>query len=203
MKRHMAWHAANKDQRAYTVSQVVAGEGVGQYRTVYGGTSLAEWDAAAPLGPGDFADVNTNLGPSLESVTSLVALRNDSLSRILRSEPAKAMNSVTYVYLRQGKGLEYAEYLRKVKEAHEKANSPFRYFILNVAIGANTPAVAIVRPMDKWTDFTNARTPALLVEAFGQTEADRILNIVDDTVLRQVSWVAVLRPDLSYTPAGR
>ena len=203
MKRHAAWHTQQKDQRGYSVSVVTAGDGVGQYRVVYGGLTLADQDAATPLMAGDLADVGTNIAPYLESMTSLVSTRNDSLSRIARTEPGKAMNSVTYVYLRQGKGAEYAEYLRRLKEAHEKAGSPFRYFVLNVAIGANLPALAIVRPMDKWADMTPAGNRAVLVQAFGQPEADRLLNVIDDAVLRQVSFVSAGRPDLGYTPAGR
>lgn len=202
-KKHAAWHTQQKDRRSYAVSVVAAGEGVGSYRVVYGNIRFQEQDQAAPIAAADIADVNLNLSPSVESWNSLIGLRLDSLSRIPATEPAKAMNWVTYTYVKPGKAAEYSAYLRRLREAHDKANSPYRYFILTVIVGANTPAYAIVRPADKWADFTPARNRPVLVEAFGEFEADRLLNTLDDIVSRTVSFVTVRRPDLSYTPAGQ
>ena len=203
MKKHIAWHTQQKDQRSYSVSVVAAGEGVGSYRVVYGGLRWQDQDQAAPIAGADIADVNLNISPSVESWNSLIALRLDSLSRIPATEPAKAMNWVTYTYVKPGKGPEYSAYLRRLREAHNQANSPYRYFVLTVIVGANTPAFALVRPADKWADFTPARNRQVLVQAFGELEADRLLNTLDDVVGRTVSFVTVRRPDLSYTPAGQ
>ncbi|MBI3081952.1 MAG: hypothetical protein HYY94_03400, partial [Gemmatimonadetes bacterium] len=102
-----------------------------------------------------------------------------------------------------GKATEYANYLARLKEAHDGANSSYRYFVLQVIIGGNTPAFAIVRPGDKWTDFPPPQNRAVLVRAYGEYEADRLLNVMDDVVRRTASFVSMQRPDLSYTPASR
>jgi hypothetical protein len=203
LKKHQAWHATQKDARAITISTVVAGDGVGQYRVVYPNLRWEDQDQAAAITPADFADVNLNVAPSLESTESLVSVRMDSLSRIPATEPAKNMNWVTYVYVKPGKQAEYTNYLRRLREAHERANSPYRYFVLSVIIGGDTPTYAIVRPGDKWTDFPPAQNREVLVKAYGEFEADRLLNVLDDVVRRNSSFVTVRRPDLSYTPAGR
>ena len=200
MKKHLAWHVANKDKRSFTVSAVVAGDGVGTFRVVYNDLRLSDQDDAAPIWGPDLADVNLNIGPNIESVGSVVLLRNDSLSRIPATEPAKAMNWVTYNYLKPGKGPEYVAYLRALKAAHDKANSGYRYRILSMVIGAGTPAYVLVRPADKWVEWTPAMNRDVLVKAYGEQEADRLLNVLDDTVVRTVSFVTVRRPDLSYTP---
>lgn len=203
MKKHQLWHAAQKDARSIGVSAVVAGDGVGQFRVVYGNLRWEDQDQAAAMTPADFADVNLNVAPFLESTRSLVSLRMDSLSRIPANEPAKNMNWVTYVYVRAGKTAEYVDYLRKLKAAHDMANSPYRYFVLSVIIGGDTPTYAIVRPSDKWADFTPAQNREVLVKAYGDLEADRLLNVLDDVVRRTNSFVTARRTDLSYTPAGR
>ncbi|MFN0178865.1 MAG: hypothetical protein ACKVZ0_08695 [Gemmatimonadales bacterium] len=203
MKKHQLWHAAQKDARSIGVSAVVAGDGVGQYRVVYGNLRWEDQDRAAPFTPADFADVGQNVAPFLESTRSLVSFRMDSLSRIPATEPAKNMNWVTYTYVRAGKTAEYANYLRRLREAHDKANSPYRYFVLNVILGGDTPAYATVRPADKWADFTPAQNRDVLVKAYGELEADRLLNVLDDVVRRTSSFVTVRRPDLSYTPGGQ
>lgn len=202
-KKHQLWHAAQKDARSIAVSAVVAGDGVGQFRVVYGNLRWEDQDQAASFTPADFADVGQNVAPFLESTRSLVAVRMDSLSRIPADEPAKNMNWVTYTYVRAGKTAEYTNYLRRLREAHDKANSPYRYFVLNVIIGGDTPAYATVRPADKWAEFTPAQHRNVLVSAYGELEADRLLNVLDDVVRRTSSFVTVRRPDLSYTPAGR
>ncbi len=203
LKKHQAWHAAQKDARTITVSSVAAGDGVGQYRVVYPNLRWEDQDLAAGITPADLADVNLNVAPYLESTRSLVSLRLDSLSRIPATEPAKAMNWVTYVYVRAGKTAEYTNYLRKLRDAHNLANSPYRYFVLSVLLGSDTPAYAIVRPANKWAEFTPAQNREILVKAYGEFEADRLLNVLDDVVRRTSSFVAAARPDLSYTPASR
>ena len=199
-KKHLAWHVANKDKRNFSISAVAAGDGVGTFRVVYSGLRLADQDEAAPLWGPDMADVNLNLGPYLESVNSVVLLRSDSLSRIPVTEPPKAMSWVIYNYLKPGTGPEYVAYLRALKAAHDKANSPYRYTVLSMVLGAGAPAYVLVRPSDKWADWTPAMNRDVLVKAYGEQEADRLLNIVDETVVRTVSFVTVRRPDLSYTP---
>ncbi|MBI4420666.1 MAG: hypothetical protein HY560_07555 [Gemmatimonadetes bacterium] len=131
-KKHLAWHAQQRDPRTIAVSTVAAGDGVGQYRVVYRNLRWEDQDRAAPTAAADIADVNVNLDPYLESTASLVSLRRDDLSRIPASQPAKAMSWVTYVYVKPGKATEYVNYLARLKEAHEKANSSYRYFILSV-----------------------------------------------------------------------
>lgn len=202
-KKHLAWHTQQRDQRAITISTVAAGDGVGQYRVVYPNLRWEDQDRAAPIAAADIADVNVNLAPYLESTASLVSVRRDDLSRIPASEPAKAMNWVTYVHVKAGKAAEYGNYLAKLKEAHDKANSTYRYFILQVIIGGDTPTFTIVRPGDRWTDFPPAQNREVLVRAYGEYEADRLLNVLDDVVRRTSSFVSARRPDLSYTPAGR
>jgi len=203
LKKHQAWHAAQKDARSITISTVVAGDGVGEYRVVYPNLRWEDQDQASSITPADFADVNINVAPSLESTSSLVSVRMDSLSRIPAGEPARNMNWVTYTYVKAGKGPEYTNYLRRLRDAHDKANSPYRYFVLQVIIGGDTPAFALVRPGDKWTDFPPAQNRNVLVQAYGEFEADRLLNVLDDVVRKTSSFVTVRRPDLSYTPAAR
>ncbi len=201
LKRHQAWHAAQKDTRAIGVSVGIFGDDLGKYRVTYSNQSFAGMDAAAPLAAGDNADVQTNLAPFLEKVESRILNRNDNLSRIPASEPAKNMAAVTYYFLNPGKGPEFSSYLTRLKEAHEKANSNYRYFVLTQLYGADGPVYVLVRPVDTFSGITNPRTRQVLVAAFGETEADRLLDVQDNAVRRQASFIVSNRRDLGYTPA--
>jgi hypothetical protein len=203
LKRHAAWHARQRDPRVITVAVGSFGDDIGKYRVVYPNLRWEDMDQAAPLAAADLDDVQTNLAPSLESVESRILLRVDNLSRIPVTEPAKAMSAVTYVFLNPGKGPEYSAYLARLKEAHDKANSTYRYFVLTQITGADGPAWIIVRPLDKFADNTPAQNRTVLVAAFGELEADRLLNVPDEAVRRTVSFIATNRPDLGYTPAPR
>jgi hypothetical protein len=202
-KRHTAWHARQQDTRTIAVSQVIFGDGLGTYRVVYPNLRWEDMDAAAPLNAGDQADVALNLTPYVESVESRILFRSDTLSRIPATEPAKAMNSVTWVYLNQGKAPEYFDYLAKLKQAHNKANSPYKYFVLSQITGADGPLYVLVRPLDKFAENTPVQNRQVLVAAYGELEADRLLNVPDFAVRRTVSFVTAVRSDLSYTPARR
>jgi len=200
MKRHLAWHARQNDTRTITVSNVAFGADLGTYRVVYPNLRWQDLDAAAPLNAGDQADVALNITPHVESVVSRILLRQDSLSRVPAGEPAKAMSAVTYVYLNQGKGPEYFDYLAKLTQAHDKANSSYRVFVLSQITGTDGPLYVIVRPIDKFADNTPAQNRQVLVAAYGELEADRLLNVIDTAVRRTESFITVNRTDLGYTP---
>lgn len=200
MKRHLAWHARQNDTRTITTSNVAFGDDLGSYRVVYNNLRWADFDAAAPLNAGDGADVALNITPYVESVVSRILVRQDTLSRVPVGESAKAMSAVTYVYLNQGKAPEYFDYLAKLKLAHDKANSPFRYFVLSQIVGADGPLYVIVRPIDTFVENTPPQNRRVLVAAYGELEADRILNVPDVAVRRTAGFITVNRTDLGYTP---
>ena len=203
LKRHTAWHARQQDPRTITISQVIFGAGLGTYRVVYPNLRWEDMDAAAPLNAGDQADIALNLTPYAEPAESRILFRQDTLSRIAATEPGKAMNAVTWVYLNQGKAPEYFDFLLKLKQAHDKANSPYKYAVLSQITGADSPLYVIVRPLDKFVENTPVPNRQVLVAAYGELEADRLLNVPDFAVRRTVSFVTALRNDLSYTPARR
>ena len=201
MKRHLMWHARQNDARTITTSNVAFGDELGTYRVVYNNLRWQDLDAAAPLNPGDQADVALNIAPYVESVVSRVLFRQDTLSRVPVGEPAKAMSAVTYVYLNQGRGAEYFAYLARLKQAHDKANSPYRYFVLTQISGADGPLYVIVRPIDKFADMTPAQNRQALVAAYGELEADRLLAVPASAVRRTASFITVNRKDLGHTPS--
>jgi hypothetical protein len=200
IKRHHAWHTKAGDKRSVGVALGIFGDDLGNYRVTYGNQSFAAMDAAAPLASGDADDVQTNIAPFLEKTESRILNRVENLSRIPMSEPAKRMNSVTYYFLNPGKAAEFAGYLTRLKEAHEKANSAYRYFVLTQILGADGPMYVVVRPLNTFAENTPPMHRRVLVAAFGETEADRLLNVQDDAVRRIASFIAAGRPDLSYTP---
>lgn len=199
-KRHHAWHAKAADQRSVSVALGIFGDDLGKYRVTYINQSFAGMDAAAPLSAGDGDDVQINIAPFLEKTESRILNRNDNLSRIPWNAPATNMNAVTYYYLNPGQGPEFVGYLQRLKEAHEKANSSYRYYVLAQVLGADSPLYILVRPLDKFADNTNPMTRQVLVAAFGETEADRLLDVQDNAVRRISSFIAANRRDLGYTP---
>jgi hypothetical protein len=203
MKKHLAYHTRVNDTRTITVSNVVLGDDLGTYRVVYNNMRWQDLDAAQPLVAGDQADLALNVFPYVESTVSRVLLRSDSLSRIPVGEPAKAMSAVNYVFLNPGKGPEYAAYLGRLKQAHDRANSSYRYWVASQIVGADGPVFVLVRPIEKFADNTPAQNRQVLVAAFGELEADRLLNVPDEAVRRTASFITVNRTDLGYTPARR
>ena len=56
---------------------------------------------------------------------------------------------------------------------------------------------------DKFAENTPVQNRQVLVAAYGELEADRLLNVPDVAVRRTTSFVTMLRRELGYTPAGR
>ena len=200
IKRHHAWHTKAADTRSVGVSVGIFGDDLGKYRVTYGNQSFAGMDAAAPLAAGDGDDVQVNIAPFIEKSESRILNRNDNLSRIAWNAPASNMNAVTYYYLNPGQGPEFVGYLTRLKEAHEKAKSPYQYFVLTQIVGADSPLWIIVRPLEKFADNTPPMHRQVLVAAFGETEADRLLDVQDNAVrrirasLRRTGAIWAIRP---------
>jgi hypothetical protein len=62
----------------------------------------------------------------------------------------------------------------------------------------------LVLPHKSWADFEDKPDTKpfrdMLKEAFGQSEADSIVNRIDGSVVSEMSDIIQFRPDLSYLP---
>ena len=81
---------------------------------------------------------------------------------------------------------------------------PAHYSWSTLVNGGMGPVYTLAVYHDSWASMAEPDTPlpALMEKAYGRMEADNIMQAISDSVLHVDSWMARLRPDLSYIPAS-
>jgi len=78
------------------------------------------------------------------------------------------------------------------------------YYWYELASGGQTGAYLLVLPRNSWADFEDKPDVKpfrdMLKDAFGQEEADSIVDRIDKSVEKETSQIVQFRPDLSYLP---
>ena len=71
--------------------------------------------------------------------------------------------------------------------------------------GGQTGTYVLSLPRNSWADFEDKPEVKpfrdMLKEAFGQAEADSIVDRIDRSVEKETSEILQFRPDLSYLPS--
>lgn len=89
-------------------------------------------------------------------------------------------------------------------QAGQKTKWPVNYEWHHLVAGGPTGVFALVIPRNTWADFADKPDVKpfrdMLKEAFGQAEADSIVDRLDSAVQNETSEVIQFRPELSYLP---
>jgi hypothetical protein len=91
-----------------------------------------------------------------------------------------------------------------VNEAGNKTKWPLKYEWYDLWSGGSTGVYVLVLPHSKWADFEDKPDVKpfrdMLKDAFGQEEADSIVDRIDHSVEKQTSEIIQFHPELSYLP---
>lgn len=200
MKKHLEWHAQQKDTWEYTAWQVIVGEGTGGYGIGTFGHRWEDFDNMAIDPAADAAHVEATIAPTVSKVVP-------SFWRFMSeaSHPPQApaaMYQVLNFEVKQGKSAKFNHLVKKFHEGIQKTKWPVHYEWYELAVGGQHPMYVLVLPRANWSSFKPMEKPfpAMLEEAFGRMEAQHMLEAFSDTVKHEASEVIHSRPDLGYTP---
>jgi hypothetical protein len=96
---------------------------------------------------------------------------------------------------------QYEAALAKVAAASKKVESPVKWTTSVATIGGNGPTYVSVIPMnafgdiDGWQGFGPAQ---VLTKAYGEKEAEKILQSMAQTIATSSTSIMALRPDLGH-----
>lgn len=205
MKKHMAWHKAQKGTWAWLAWSVETGEATGMYGAGTFGHKWSDFDNVDVNEAADAADVTLNISPYVAEGAQWRFYSH--LTKVSRPRPQQAGPAARAVvltfHLRMEGSEEFMNAITKVHNAIEKTKWPTHYEWYALVNGGEHPEFVLVLPKDNWAAMAPPDTPfnKMLEEAFGRTEADAILRVFDKTIKSETSEIVRMRPDLGYTPA--
>lgn len=204
-KQKAAWHKEKNDPQPLLVWEILTGDSTGTYMVGRVGLHWADMDKPSIPDETDLAEYQKVIGSSVES---LVTRYYEFLPKISNPAPGEMAPSkfseIILFQVRYGKGSDFRSALNRIHDAAEKTKWPVNYEWYELANGGQTGTYALVVPHNSWADFEDKPDVKpfrdMIKEAFGQAEADSIVDRLDHSVEKETSEIHQFRPDLSYMP---
>jgi hypothetical protein len=204
-KQKVEWHKQQKDSQPLFVWETMSGPETGTYIVGRLGQHWADLDKPSVPDQADLDEYRKAVGGYVES---MVARYYEFLPKISNPDnsttPSKFGEILTF-HLRYGKGSDFRSAITRVHDAAEKTKWPPNYFWYALANGGSTGTFVLVLPRSSWADFDDKPDVKpfrdMIKDAFGQAEADSIIDRIDHSVESETSDIVQFRPDLSYLPA--
>jgi hypothetical protein len=204
-KQKAAWHKEHNDPLPLLVWETLSGDQTGTFLVGRFGQHWTDYDKPAIPDESDVAEFQKVIGGYVDSV---VTRYYDYMPKISNADsgkgPAKFSEVLTFE-VRSGKQSDFRSAIDRIYEGTIKTKWPVTYGWYALANGGRDGTYVLVFPHSNWADFEDKPDAKpyrdMLKEAFGQTEADSIVDRVDRSVERVTSDIIQFRPDLSYMPA--
>ena len=203
-KQKAEWHKQQKDPQPLFVWETLSGDSTGTYIVGRLGQHWADFDKPPIPDEADVAEYNKAIGGYVDS---LVSRYYEYLPKISNSSggamPPKFDEIITF-HVRYGKGSDFRSAINRIYDAAQKTKWPLHYEWYVLANGGATGTYVLVLPRSSWADFEDKPDVKpfrdMLKDAFGQAEADSIVDRIDSSVQSETSEIIQFRPDLSYLP---
>ncbi len=202
-KRHLDWHRRKRDKWTWYGWQIVSGDRLGFF---VDGTFGHRWeDFDTPVAPAeDAADNALNVLPYANFLAvGHYQLRPDvSNADLLEAGTPSAFLEFIYYHVRPGREREFEEVMRAVHDSLKRKPSTRRYSWYQLVNGGEQSTYILLLPHDKLSElkFSQQALTAVLGEANSDTEARRLLGLLNSSVRNARSELGRYRADLSYFP---
>lgn len=204
-KQKAAWHKQQNDPQPLFVWQTLSGDSTGTYLVGRVGQHWADFDKPPVSDEADLAEFQKVVGVYVDSVT---ARYYEFLPKI-SNPPAGAMmppkfSDILIFQVRYGKGSDFRSAIDRIYDASQKTKWPPNFEWYELVSGGQTGTYVLSLPRNSWADFEDKPEVKpfrdMLKEAFGQAEADSIVDRIDHAVEKETDEIIQFRPDLSYIP---
>ncbi len=203
-KQKAAWHKQQNDPQPLLVWETLTGPDTGTYIVGRLNQHWADFDKPAIPDQSDLDEYQKVVGMYVDSIVAryydfMPKISNPSSSTM----PPKFSDIVTF-HVRYGKGSDFRSAIARVYDASQKTKWPVNYEWYALASGGDTGIFVLALPRNSWADFEDKPDVKpfrdMLKEAFGQAEADSVVDRIDGSVESETSEIIQFRPDLSYLP---
>jgi hypothetical protein len=204
-KQKAAWHKEKNDPQPLLVWETLSGDNTGTYVVGRVGQHWADFDKPAIPDEVDLAEFQKVVGNYVESVTARYYEFLPKISNPPAGMTPSKFSEVLVFHVRYGKGSDFRSAIDRIYEASQKTKWPPNFEWYHLVNGGRTGEYVLILPRKNWADFEDKPDVKpfrdMLKEAFGQAEADSIIDRLDHSVEKETSETSQYRPDLSYLPA--
>ncbi|NUM80390.1 hypothetical protein HUU42_06245 [bacterium] len=198
-KRHLAWHADNKDSWAWFGWQVIGGDDFGMF---IDGTFGHAWeDFDRPVAPAaDAADNAVNVTPYATFLNISHCIRMESVSNdaSLESRKPSALIEWHRYEIKPGNEIDFENILAAYHAALLKEKTPRRHAVYKLVNGGSQPSYIVMFPLEKISEIGLSENG--MAEKFSKYKDEKSLQKVSSVILRNVSSILRYRADMSYIP---
>jgi hypothetical protein len=204
-KQKAAWHKQQNDSQPLLVWETLTGDNTGTYIVGRLGQHWADFDKPSVPEQADLDEYNKAIGAYVESLTERYYEYLPKISNPIGSSTPPKFSEIVTFSVRYGKGSDFRSAISRVYDAAQKTKWPVKYEWYALVNGGKAGTFVLVEPHDNWADFADKPDVKpfrdMLKEAFGQAEADSIVDLIDASVVSESTEIIQFRPDLSYLPA--
>jgi hypothetical protein len=203
-KQKAAWHKQQNDPLPLFVWEYLSGDITGTYLVGRLGQHWADFDKPAISDEADVAEFQKVIGTYVDSVTTRYYEFMPKVSNPTGDKmPSKFAEIITF-YVRYGKDSDFRSAIGRVHDAGDKTKWPLNYEWYELANGGPGGVFVLVVPHNSWADFEDKPDVKpfrdMIKDAFGQAEADSIVDRFDNSVQKETSEIVQFHPELSYLP---
>ena len=203
-KQKIAWHKQQNDPLPLLVWETMSGDQTGAFIVGRFDQHWADYDKPAVTDEADLAEFQKVMGSYVDSV---VLRYYDAMPKISSESndptPAKFSEIITF-QARPGKESDFRSAIERISDGAKKTKWPIDYRWYRLVNGGTSGTFVLVLPHKNWADFEDKPEVKtyreMLKEAFGQAEADSIVDRLDRSIERETSDIIKFRGDLSYMP---
>jgi hypothetical protein len=204
-KQKAEWHKQQKDTQPLYVWEVVSGEHTGTYIVGRLGQHWADFDKPSVPEQADIDQYNKVIAASVQSLIIQYYEFLPKVSSPGNTKPGDKYSEIFTYHVRAGKDTEFNSALSRANEAIQKTKWPTSYLWLALANGGAGGTYVLIIPHNSWADFESKPDMKpfrqMLLDAFGQEEADSITKRFDSSIESVTSEIDKFRADLSYLPS--
>jgi len=204
-KQKAAWHKQQNDPQPLLVWETLSGDNTGTFLVGRFGQHWADFDKPAIPDEADLAQFQKVVGAYVDSVVARYYRFLPKISNPISGATGPSKFSEVVIFqVRYGKGSDFRSAIDRIYEASQKTKWPLNFYWYALANGGQTGEFVLSLPRNSWADFEDKPDIKpfrdMLKEAFGQAEADSIVDRIDHSVEKETSEIIQFRPDLSYLP---
>ena len=203
-KQKAAWHKQQNDPLPLYVWEILSGDNTGTYVVGRLDQHWADFDKPPVPDEADRGEYQKVIGNYVDSLTTGYYRLLSKINNPGDMKMPPKFSEVLVFHVRYGKTGDFRSAITQVHAAAEKTKWPVNYEWYELVNGGTAGEFALILPRKNWADFEDKPDVKpfrdMLKEAFGQAEADSIVNRIDGSVERLTSNISQFRPDLSYLP---